>query len=203
MIGFNKTGTTSLYFALKELGYVVGNQVEAEMMIDEIAEEDYSSLIKYCKSAEAFQDFPFSTPNIYKTLDINFPGSKFILTIRDSEDQWFDSVVKYHTKLWSKDGQLQKAEEDLAKISYLYEGYVLKALKYVYGEGNYYDRELYTGIYRKHNHDVMEYFKNRPNDFLVINLSDSTSYNRFCTFINRKSSRDQFDWKNKTSDIST
>ena len=40
VIGSNKTGTTSLGAALKNLGFRLGNQLEAEMLIDDWAHRD-------------------------------------------------------------------------------------------------------------------------------------------------------------------
>ena len=71
VIGFNKTGTTSLYFTLKELGFNMGNQKVAEVMTYYMFKNnDFSELKPYCQTAEAFQDVPFSFPNIYKKLYI-------------------------------------------------------------------------------------------------------------------------------------
>ena len=47
-IGKNKTGTTSLKAAMSELGFSVGNQREAELLVHEWAERDFKRLIWYC-----------------------------------------------------------------------------------------------------------------------------------------------------------
>ena len=79
-VGRNKTGTTSLDVALRELGYLMGDQREAEWLIDAYAARDFKPIVEYCRSAEAFQDVPFSYPYTYVVLDQAFPESKFILT---------------------------------------------------------------------------------------------------------------------------
>lgn len=48
-----------------------------------------------CDDFEAFQDHPFSQSVIYATLDYMFPGSKFILTVRDL-NEWFESLTLFH-----------------------------------------------------------------------------------------------------------
>lgn len=99
-VGRNKTGTTSLTKAFEDLGFVVGNQRTAERMLHHYKNRDFKPIIKYCKSAQVFQDFPFSYPETYKHLDKAYPNSKFILTIRDSADQWYNSVTKFHAKMF-------------------------------------------------------------------------------------------------------
>lgn len=47
-----------------------------------------------------FQDVPFGLPFTFQSLDQRFPGSKFILTIRDSPDQWHDSLTRSHARLF-------------------------------------------------------------------------------------------------------
>ena len=45
-IGHNKTGTTSLTKAIKDLGFIVGNQREAELMFDDWLKRDFSKFNK-------------------------------------------------------------------------------------------------------------------------------------------------------------
>lgn len=96
-IGRNKTGTTSLKKALKDLGYRVGVQSKAELLLADYSKGKWKSLIKYCKTAEVFQDAPFSWPYTWLILHEHFPGAKFILTTRDSED-WYRSITRFHAK---------------------------------------------------------------------------------------------------------
>lgn len=74
---------------MKELGYDVGNQRVAELLVYDYAIRDFQKIVEYCNSADFFQDTPFSKPYTYVILDHEFPGSKFILTIRDSAEQWY------------------------------------------------------------------------------------------------------------------
>lgn len=92
-IGVNKTGTTSLARALTELGIIVGKQKLAERLIHDWARRDFRRLFLYCHTAQAFQDVPFSLPFTFQALDQHFPGSKFILTVRDTPKQWFQSAL--------------------------------------------------------------------------------------------------------------
>lgn len=110
-IGRNKTGTTSLKMAMMQLGYVVRNQRTAELFLDDWAERDFRRLINYCKTAQFFQDVPFSLPCTYKALDEHFKGSKFILPVRNSPEEWYESLVRVHSKLWGKNGRVPTKED--------------------------------------------------------------------------------------------
>ena len=105
-IGANKTGTTSLKQAMKDLDFVVGSQARAEELLPEWAERKFQKIIKYCYTAQFFQDIPFSLPYTYVALDQSFSRSKFILTVRDNSNQWYNSITKAHANLWGKDGEV-------------------------------------------------------------------------------------------------
>lgn len=63
-IGRNKTGTTSLKSAFEDLGYPVGNQRKAEILTGKYYfEGNFQPIVDYCKTAQVFQDVPFSYPN--------------------------------------------------------------------------------------------------------------------------------------------
>ena len=94
-IGRNKTGTTSLKRAMLELGYVVGDQQAGESLLRAWARRDFRRIASYCRTGQFFQDIPFSLPFTFQAMDMLFPGSKFILTVRDPES-WYQSMVKFH-----------------------------------------------------------------------------------------------------------
>ena len=79
VIGRNKTGTTSVAAALQSLGYRLGSQPQAELLMEDWARRDFRSIIRFCRGADAFQDIPFSLPRTYAAMDRAFPGSRFVL----------------------------------------------------------------------------------------------------------------------------
>lgn len=201
-VGNNKTGTTSIALALKEHGYMLGNQLKAELLNRAYANGDFDKIVAYCKTAEAFQDIPFSWPETYKYLDMAYPNSKFILTVRDNSEQWYNSIVKFHSKLFGK-GKTPTVD-DFKRADYVYKGWMWENAQTLHGfteAQDPYEKEVLIKSYEKHNKEVMEYFKDRPNDLLVINLSDKGSYQKFCSFLGVKSDRTNFPWENRTSEI--
>lgn len=200
-IGRNKTGTTSLKESFKDLGFIVGNQRQAELLLNYYKKGDFKPIVKYCKSAQVFQDFPFSFPRTYQEMDMAFPGSKFILTVRDSPEQWYNSVTKFHAKLFGK-GQLPSSA-DLQQAAYVWKGWIWECNRILYEtpESDPYKKEMLMAHYEAYNAAVIDYFKDRPNDLLIVNVSETEDYQRFCSFIGVKSDADGFPWENRTSKI--
>ncbi|MDH3375801.1 MAG: hypothetical protein OEQ39_02400 [Gammaproteobacteria bacterium] len=183
VIGSNKTGTTSLGAALKNLGFRLGNQLEAELLIDDWARRDFKRLIKYCRSADAFQDIPFSLDYTFQAMDAAFPGSRFILSVRDDADTWYQSLTKFHAKRRGLD-RLPTADE-LKSDPYVWPGYQWHASELLYGvdENNVWNEEMYKRVYLQHIETVQAYFTYRCNDLLVINLSEADAMQKLCEFL--------------------
>jgi Sulfotransferase domain len=154
-IGFRKTATTSLANALTHLGY----RVTGPNWVDNpnIAEEVYKLAFDLANRFDAFQDNPW--PILYKELDRKFPGSKFILTLRPS-DEWVRSVVNHFT------------EEETSMR------------KWIYGVGRPKGNEnVYLARYERHNHEVIEYFKDRGEQLLVLNITAGEGWTKLCPFL--------------------
>ena len=199
-IGINKTGTTSLEKAFVQLDYLVGNQFVAERLFDKYyAKNNFKPIIKYCETAQVFQDIPFSCPETYKYLDRAYPGSKFILTVRDNAEQWYSSITRFHAKKFGLNGRIPTAE-NLKNATYLRLGYTYDAIKILYQtpDGDLYNKQMLIDYYNRHNEAVLEYFKRRPEDLLVINLAESDAYARFVEFIGVETEFKEFPWENKT-----
>lgn len=198
-IGRNKTGTTSIAKAFENLNFIVGNQWKAEILTDKhYLKSEYKEIIAYCKSAEVFQDVPFSLPETYKYLDAAYPGSKFILTIRDDAEQWYQSITQFHAKRFGRNGNVPTVE-DLKNAIYLRKGFVyMTVLIHGTSDDDPYNKEIMIAHYNEYNNQVIDYFSDRPDDLLVINLSEPDAYSRFAHFINIDSDQGEFPWENKT-----
>jgi hypothetical protein len=198
-IGFNKTGTTSVRVAFEQLGYRVGSQPVAEEFITDWACRDFSRIIEYCNTADAFQDIPFSLPDTYQSLDAAFPGSKFILTVRTNSEMWYRSLTTFHAKLFG--GGEIPTEEDLARATYRFEGWALLALRAIaaFPEGDPYNKDCLIQAYESHNARVQEYFRHRPTGLLTIDVVADGSYQRFCDFLGKPPQGLGFPWEQKSA----
>lgn len=197
----NKTGTTSLNYEFQRLKIKVGNQNTAESLFDDYKIGKLDKLFQYCNQSTFFQDVPFSIPNFYKILDNKFPKSKFILTIRSSADEWYESLIRFHsmTPNIPSNGNLPTSD-DLKESNYVRKGWLFDVHTTIFGvsENNLYDRNTLIDTYNTHIADVLEYFKNRKNDLLILDLSKNSSYTEFTKFIGVSSKFDNFLHKNKS-----
>ena len=197
-VGRNKTGTTSLKKAMEDLGYVVGDQRTAELLIRDWGRRDFRRIASYCKTGQFFQDTPFSFPYTFQAMDMYFPGSKFILTIRDAES-WHKSMIDFH-RLDSVHGDKALSLEKLKEATYCYKGYAYdtKVLVYDLPGDDPYHKETLIDHYHFHNRMVKDYFRNRPDDLLVLNVSEKKAYRKLCDFLEVPCLSDEFPWENRT-----
>ena len=172
-IGFHKTGTTTLKVALKKLGYRVTGSFGTKD--PDIANKVHEMAFAMIDQYDAFQDNPW--PMLYKELDARFAGSRFILTRRPTE-AWIRSQVK-----------------DFASTE-------TPMRRWIYGEdagcpeGN---EDTYVARYERHNREVLDYFKDRPDDLLVFDLPADASWDKLCAFLGQEIPDEPFPHANKAS----
>ncbi len=199
-VGFNKTGTTSLQDTFGRWKFGVAPTINGTMLLQEIKCGIYKGLIDLCnKNYNFYQDVPFSLPGIYKIIHEHFPDAKFILLTRDS-DAWWHSIKTFHKLLFSKDGT-DLTEQKLRSSGFAYKGFIWDYYNYTFQPETgsvLYDRNKLVKVFEQHNHDVTQYFCGSPN-FISIDISKSTDYDRLCTFMNIVPSlRTTFPHKNRT-----
>ena len=169
-IGFHKTGTTSVKDALKILDYrVTGPFGRNDPDIANNVEATARALVP---QFDAFQDNPW--PLIYRLLDREVPGSKFILTVRPTE-KWLASVTEHFIE-----GTPPMRE-------------------WIYGPGRASpigNEAAYIERYERHNREVLEYFGGRENDLLVFNLSAGDGWEKLCAFLDHPVPQRPFPWRN-------
>ena len=145
-IGLSGTGTRSLHRALVMLGVKAAQYPEYPDEFD-----------RY----QAFLDIPVACR--FKTLDVLYPGSKFILTVRDLES-WLANRSRKparsaHLRYWIRENR-----------------------HLTYGRQSY-DRDAYIEAYRKHHAEIEAYFLSRPGDLLKMNIVGGDGWDLLCPFI--------------------
>jgi hypothetical protein len=182
-VGANKTGTTSIEKLFKLLGLAVAPQEPAERMLEDWARRDFTKLVEFCAAFEAFQDIPFSLPFTFQALDQAFPHSKFVLTVRSSTDEWYESLIRYETAFMELD-HLPSAR-DLKENPYLSPGWFWRSHQLIWGidEQTLYAPATYKRQYERHNESIVDYFSQRPADLLVLNVADPDAVDRVCDFL--------------------
>jgi hypothetical protein len=199
-IGLNKTGTTSLEKALGDLGYRMGSVPHGERLLKNYLARDFSPIIEFCKTADAFQDIPFSLPYTYVLLDHYFKNAKFILSVRDTPEQWYRSLVTFHSNAFF--AGKRPTEEMLREESYRYKGFmwdgqygVIPALR---SKADPYDMQSHLDFYNAHNESVRVYFNGKAN-MLELNLAQPGSYLKMCEFLGKQSVTESFPWLNRST----
>jgi len=161
-IGLSKTGTTSLAHALEILGYRT---------------KDYPGVTNYVPGAlstldpvvldthDALTDTPI--PSLYKELDARYPGAKFVLTVRDMEG-WLKSCKKQFTEKHA--ANLNEAHHHLFMDLY---GCAV------------FDEALFRQGYERFVSGVLEHFRNRPSDLLILDVTSGDGWEKLCPFLGR------------------
>lgn len=183
------------------MGFIVGEQRLGELLLQDWGRRDFRRLFWYCRTAEAFQDVPFSLPFTYQALDGRFPGSRFILTVRDHAEQWYNSLMRFYANKISH--RRIPTLEDLKAYTYVYPGYLYEANRLMNAtpENDPFNKEALIASYNAHNNAVKEYFRHRPNDLLVLNVAEDGAYDRLCRFLDKPVIGRSFPWENRTDDI--
>ncbi|AGV54056.1 sulfotransferase [Alteromonas mediterranea] len=197
IIGRNKTGTTSIEKCLRDLGYLTGDQKKAEMFIDDYAKGYFDNILAYCDSAEVFQDAPFSWPGTYKKIFSKYPNAYYILLERDSSEEWYESLVRFHRKIINKGNPV--TADDLKNFVYWRKGYLWQVAQVVYGvkESNVYDKDVYINNYEVYNKEVREFFGDSPN-FLAIKLTEENVEEKLAKFLKKNKNQIKIPHLNKS-----
>lgn len=164
-IGFHKTGTTSLGVVLRRLCYRVQGAYKTRDrdFVAKLAHGDLEELFSVAERADAFRDSPW--PIFYRELDERFPGSRFILTLRDP-DSWIKSAVNHFGHQVDPNSPMRELIYGVATP--------------IGNEGVYLER------FKRHNDEVRAFFSGREGDLLAIDLNDGDALGLICRFLSRR-----------------
>jgi hypothetical protein len=92
-IGAAKTGTSSLGAALRQLGFA-HQSWDGRLSRVHYEAGDYAPIFDAAERYESFDDGPWNRGEFYRALDRRFPGSRFVLTVRESAS-WLASYERH------------------------------------------------------------------------------------------------------------
>lgn len=169
-IGLSHTGTKSLDSALNILGI--------KSMHYPIEQNTMQLLASGCFELPILEEYDGLTDvqavPFYPQLDETYPGSKFILTVRDV-DEWIASTKKnMRTKRQMK---FRIRVGEFKQVDWLRAA--------VYGTVAW-NESVYRRRYKTHYDDVLNYFKDRPNDLLVMNIIEGQGWETLCPFLGKE-----------------
>jgi len=171
-IGLSKTGTHTLNECLEILGYRSIHFPDPALMTARRFEEALSG-------HTAATDISVSA--YFDILDRKYPGSKFILTVRDL-DAWLDSVEDHRRR---REHELENPSCPKAVVREL-----------LYGTRGF-DRKTFARAYDTHLARVRAYFGQRPGDLLEISFTSGTGWEPLCSFLDAPIPAQPIPWLNR------
>lgn len=165
-LGLNKTGTTTLGHALNMLGIPTIDYPTDSRTLEQLEQGDYK--LDILKVYKAVTDMPVGL--FYPQLDRLYPGSRFILTVRD-KSSWLKSVGNH----WPFVMEWGRHEEAFRRFTYY-------AFTAVYGSPHY-NEDRYSYVYDTHEEGIRRYFSGRPDDILIIDISAGEGWEKLCPFL--------------------
>ncbi|PIE31852.1 hypothetical protein CSA56_17255 [candidate division KSB3 bacterium] len=180
--GFPKTATTSLNCALQELGF---KSIHNPKAFRKLAMQG-----QYHFDDDDWQALTNFGEHFYPQLDQAYPNSKFILTIRD-EELWLASWKKQIGQssgdeigarwAWSRRVRtwvraVQRMTEADIRFTHMH------ARIDIFGTYRFHtERCLY--VYRLHQKNARDYFQERPQDFLIMDICNGDGWETLCPFL--------------------
>jgi hypothetical protein len=187
-IGHSRTGTSSLNEALIELGFKSGHfPLDNTTYLQLKNGNGQLDVLNVLDGLTDSITIPF-----YKNFDRIYPGSKFILTHREDFDAWFQSFKnKFHGKFFEL--------ESHKTFPFIFDLIFGEHCAYQKGKWYQWDKEVIRSIYMQHQVDVKHYFKDRPDDLLIMDVCAGDGWDKLCPFLNVDApGLKAFPWAHKT-----
>lgn len=97
-VGMGKSGTSSLHEALNLLGFPSFHNARiAKEKIAQARRKGAPVLSEFAAEIRAFTDFPFAFRDVYSAIRQQYPGTRFIWTVRDKQS-WVDSRLRQNQR---------------------------------------------------------------------------------------------------------
>jgi hypothetical protein len=186
-VGLSRTGTTSLTSAIGRLGFRAvhfpADDASRGQIMSFMAGEGDALRLTILEEVDALTDTPVCAT--FEALDAAYPGSKFILTVRERE-RWLDSCRAY----WS-DGIEPFVRDNPGDP---WTAYIETLSDALYG-GTRFDRGRFAAAYDAHEARVRAHFRRRPADLLVLDICAGDGWDPLCGFLNLTPPDEEFPWE--------
>jgi hypothetical protein len=158
IIGLPRTATTSVCLAMLELGFKTAHTAYTH---------------KAMAQAQVIADTPIFCD--YQQLDQQYENAKFIYLTRDLS-LWLPSIKQL----------LQRMATNLLRTDGGFNPTIKRCYQNVFSpftEENISQDSFLTQCYQKHHQEILSYFKHRPQDLLIIDVSEKNSYCALVEFL--------------------
>jgi hypothetical protein len=195
-IGLPKTGLSSLTSALKILGYSTSQYQWDVMDWDTLNQLQNGSFhLKVLESHDAVTDLPFIS-RFPQAFDQEYPGSKFILTVRDI-NSWLRS-----TEQWFSSRPIKAAHQDRRLTAYTSTAFFDLYFRVLLFGSIQFSRDHLRYIYNEHYDRVTRYFTDRETDLLVLDTSAGEGWEQLCPFLYKEVPDVPYPHENRSPDLS-
>ncbi|MEY2919635.1 MAG: hypothetical protein RL261_940 [Pseudomonadota bacterium] len=170
-IGFYKTGTTTVFEALKVLGY---RTINGDKPGSYPGADDGETLLKQIEAGnyrlptfdhfDAFTDNPYF--HLWREMFAQFPDAKFILTVRD-EQSWIESCARFYRNRRIRPMRVWMFGKHANP-----------------GDGPE-SRQAWLDAYRAHNAAVREHFSARPGQYLEFDPTKMLEWGPLCELLDQ------------------
>jgi len=171
-IGLSRTGTRSLTAALQVLGYDVEHYPTDKRTLNDLVHGNYAFQI--LDDYDGITDITVAP--FYRELDEIYPDAKFILTTREKKG-WLKSCRNH----WYGRGAFAKAETEEREIHMKIRRFLRAAVYGTYG----FDAERFSHVYDMHVRLAREYFADKQDRFLELNIPAGDGFDKLAPFLGR------------------
>jgi hypothetical protein len=179
ILSLHKVGTFATSNFFKKMNYTTFHY--------EFEDKDYSQLeksfkpviLEYVKALEkkyeVLSDIPINV--MYEYFEKKYPHARFILFERDKKD-WIRSVRKHYYQKNNSDSDYQYIKfNNIDRIQY--SRYIKDLPKSI----NFISNEELENMHKKHSEDIKEYFCNKEEKLLVLDLYDEKKAEKIIKFL--------------------
>lgn len=210
-IGLNKTGTSSFTKDMLDLGYsLCPENISHQYAFPDAYHENFNSTMSLLDNPRfnLYEDLPFSLPNAYKKIYEKRPNDLYVLTLRNSVDDFVESVKNYYHKYFINENINNFNHRQYYHHNYFYVDNInLCGLHYAFFESwgiqntDNLENKL-KSVYNKHKEDVINFFDSKNNkNFIVIDVSQKSELKKLTNWLNIKNDKSDFSWENKNIKI--
>lgn len=115
-VGFRKTGTTSLGMALRQLGFAhCGFDRD---LWDALRRGEVERCLRFASHFDSLDDVPWSEPTFIAAFRRRFPGSRYVMLLRE-EESWLRSFLGYFGPRWTPGDALTALRDHNARVEAL------------------------------------------------------------------------------------
>jgi hypothetical protein len=179
-LGLSRTGTSSLAKALNVLGIRTKHYPADDTTFAELRRGQFR--LSILERREALVDI--SVASYYAQFDQLYPGSKFILTVRDV-GAWLHSVRNLFEAWRDRDPHRQFTDFIWAVV---------------YGT-HAFNEDRFRYVYETHVRNVSEFFEDRPDDLLIMDITAGDGWSELCPFLGRSVPASAFPHRNSEQDM--